>query len=93
MSEDGTTMFAIDGELTIYHVADWRARLMQAVAGGACRVDLSGVTEIDSAGVQLLLAARRSIEGAGRRAIFGASSAQVAQAIATLGAAPLLAEA
>lgn len=54
---------AIDGEATIYSVAELKAGF--AALAPSCtkvEIDLAGVTEIDTAGLQLMLMAKR-IEG------------------------------
>lgn len=54
---DGELSLAIEGELSIYTVAELKARLERAL--GDCRalqIDLAAVTEMDAAGVQLLFA-------------------------------------
>jgi anti-anti-sigma factor len=76
---------ALDGELTIYRAAELRTLLLQHLADGTRRIDLSGVTEIDSAGFQLLVAARRSAEAAGVALALVAPSAAVRDLAATLG--------
>lgn len=56
------TVFAIDGEFTIYRTAELSQALqtwLSSLAGPA-RLDLSGVSEMDSAGLQLLLALQRT---------------------------------
>lgn len=54
---------AIDGELTIYSVAELKAGFAGLAPSCAeIEIDLSGVTDIDTAGLQLMLMAKR-IEG------------------------------
>ena len=56
----------IEGEFSIYRVAELRQMLLAALqAGGAVEVNLAGVTEMDSAGVQLLMSARKSLQAVG----------------------------
>ncbi len=59
---DSAPTLRIDGDLTVYTVGEWHARLTAAVGAtldqGAL-IDLSRVTEIDTAGLQLLLMAKR----------------------------------
>lgn len=51
---------SINGEFTIFSVADIRTRLQEALTTvDQLSVDLSGVTEIDTAGLQLMLLAKR----------------------------------
>ncbi|HEX8592679.1 MAG TPA: STAS domain-containing protein [Pseudomonas sp.] len=63
---DDATHVEIDGELTIYTVADLAAQLLPAL-GGAPRmeIDLAQVTEVDGAGLQLLMLLRREAARAG----------------------------
>lgn len=54
---------AIDGEVTIYSVAELKAGFAGLTPDCAeIEIDLSGVTEMDTAGLQLMLMAKR-IEG------------------------------
>ena len=54
------TRIAVEGELSIFKVADLRQRLLDALDEvSEIEVDLSRVSEIDSAGIQLLVAAKR----------------------------------
>jgi len=54
------TRIAIEGELSIFKVADLRQRLLDAFSeGDEVEIDLSRVSEVDSAGIQLLVAAKR----------------------------------
>lgn len=65
-----TSGFRIEGELTIYTVADWQARIASAFASDADQstvIDLSRITEIDTAGLQVLLVAHRTAAARGRR--------------------------
>lgn len=49
------------GELTIYTVAEIKARLIAAMdSADGIEVDLSGITEVDTAGLQLMLIAKRN---------------------------------
>jgi anti-anti-sigma factor len=54
------TSIAIEGELTIFTVQDWKARLLPLLdEHPALTVDLAAVTEFDSAGLQLLAVLRQ----------------------------------
>lgn len=55
MSTDAAAVLTIAGPLTMRTAQAWRARGRKAIAAGACRVDLSAVTEADSAALALLL--------------------------------------
>lgn len=58
---------ALDGDLTIYTVAEQRVKLMDAIATRMdIDVDLSAVVEIDSAGLQLMVAAKRHAIAVGK---------------------------
>ena len=58
-SNGAPARLAIEGEFTIYTVAQWKPRLLEQIDGGAAlELDMSGVSEIDAAGQQLLLAAQ-----------------------------------
>jgi anti-sigma B factor antagonist len=58
----------LQGELTIYTVAEQKTRLLDALArGDGLDINLSNVTEIDSAGLQLLILAKREATSAGKR--------------------------
>lgn len=57
---DGATRLAIDGDLTIYHAAEIKQRLVDGLrAGTALELDLSHIGEMDTAGFQLLALAKR----------------------------------
>lgn len=49
----------IEGDFTIYTVAQWKGRLFNRLAANSrLDLDLSGVSEIDTAGQQLLIAVK-----------------------------------
>ena len=57
---EGAVRLTVDGDLTIYHAAEIKQRLIEGVRGnGVLELDLSHVGEIDSAGLQLLSLAKR----------------------------------
>ena len=63
---DGTAHLVIDGELTIYTVAELAAALLPEMgATPRVQLDLSQVTEMDGAGVQLLAVVQREASAAG----------------------------
>ncbi len=75
-----TGFIAIDGEFTIYSVAEWKQALSEAF--GACAgldIDLTSVTEIDTAGVQLLVATKRYAAAIGKPMRLVGLSAPVAE--------------
>lgn len=78
-------MVMLDGDFTIYRVAELRQMLTAHVAAGARRFDLSGVTDFDSAGVQLLAATRGSVSRVGGQAEFFKAPRCVWEVCSTLG--------
>ena len=51
----------LDGELTIYSVAEIKSGLAEVMkSADQIEIDLSGITEIDTAGLQLMLIAKRN---------------------------------
>ena len=57
---EGAVRLTVDGDLTIYHAAEIKQRLIEGVRGnGVLELDLSHVGEIDTAGLQLLALAKR----------------------------------
>lgn len=72
----------IEGELTIYHAAEAKARLQSALAQEpALEVNLSGVEELDTAGAQVLLWLKREAAAAGRNVPFTHHSSAVLEVI------------
>jgi anti-anti-sigma factor len=68
----------IEGELTIYQVADLKPSLLAELDQySALEIDLSAVTEIDTAGFQLLMAAKKSAESRGKKLILSRHSVPV----------------
>jgi anti-anti-sigma factor len=60
------TALKLEGELTIFHAAEAKARLGEELAGaGPLELDLSGVEEVDTAGVQVLLWLKREARNRG----------------------------
>ena len=57
---EGGTRLTVDGDLTIYHAAEIKDRLIEGIrAGSVLELDLSHVGEVDTAGFQLLALAKR----------------------------------
>ncbi len=57
---DQAAQITLAGELTVYSVAEVKARLAEAMnRHDEIEVDLAGITEIDTAGLQLMLIAKR----------------------------------
>jgi anti-anti-sigma factor len=57
---EGAVRLTVDGDLTIYHAAEIKQRLIEGVRGnGVLELDLSHVGEIDTAGLQVLALAKR----------------------------------
>lgn len=76
----------IEGELTIYTVAERKAEVLDAFgATDAAAVDLSGVTEIDGAGVQLLMVAQDVARRRGHAVAWTNPSSAAAEALAVAG--------
>lgn len=79
---DGTTHVVIDGELTIYTVAELAAALLpEMVASPRVQLDLSQVTEMDGAGVQLLAVVHREASASGTALTLSEQSQAVRQAL------------
>ncbi|MTV39504.1 STAS domain-containing protein [Duganella radicis] len=58
---DEITRISLDGELTIYHAADLKVTVLDALRKTrVLEIDLSGVTELDTAGLQVLMLAKQS---------------------------------
>lgn len=57
---DGATRISVDGNLSIYHAAEVKQRLMDGIhSSSQLELDLSQVGEMDTAGLQLLVLAKR----------------------------------
>lgn len=83
---------SIETPLTIYHAADLKALLLDALAHAqSLCFDLSASPEIDSAGAQLLVATRRSASDLGRICEFVGASDTVLATLTSLGLAQTLA--
>ncbi|MBK1721347.1 STAS domain-containing protein [Thiocystis violacea] len=75
----------LEGELTIYTVAETFGRLRVELEGRrVCALDLSAVSEIDGAGLQLLLWVKQASEARGADFSLVAHSDAVADVIALL---------
>jgi len=75
--EKAGNVLKVEGELTIYHVAEAKLRFREELAGPALEVDLAGVEELDTAGVQLLLWLKREGRSRGRAVPFANHSPAV----------------
>jgi anti-sigma B factor antagonist len=77
-SEDTTTL-VVEGDITIYHVAQIKEELFADYEKLTEKValDLSGVTEIDTAGVQLLLFAKQFFTSAHKSLFISKSNESV----------------
>lgn len=66
--ENNSGTLSVEGDMTIHHIRDLKARLIEAF-GNAERVtvDVSVATSIDVAGVQLLCACHRFSVGRGKK--------------------------
>jgi len=64
INDEGLCRTQVEGELTIYTVANYRQAFLEQSRGcNGMKMDLAGVTEIDTAGVQLLVALRQHLIG------------------------------
>jgi len=59
----------IDRDLTIYHVAELKPRLLAWLQDGGSTLSLACAQECDCAGLQLLVAARRAARAFGRELV------------------------
>ena len=58
---DEINRISLDGEMTIYHAADLKIRVLEALRKTRLlEIDLSGVTELDTAGLQVLMLAKQT---------------------------------
>lgn len=79
---DGTAHVGIDGELTIYTVAELAAALLPQIgATPRLHLDLSQVTEMDGAGLQLLALIQREAGNTGTALSLAGQSQAVAQTL------------
>lgn len=61
----------IDGDLTIFTVAEQKTRLLNFLASGEqLEIDLAKVSEIDTAGLQLLILLKREAARVGKKLSF-----------------------
>ena len=64
---DGRLTLHPEGEMTIYHAAELKPALLDALAqGDDIELDLSAVCELDTSGVQLLMLMKREAVAAGK---------------------------
>lgn len=82
-ARDDTAHVEVDGELTIYTVADLGAQLLPRL-GGTPRLalDLSQVTEMDGAGLQWLMLIQREAPRAGTQLTVSGQSKAVVEVLA-----------
>lgn len=75
--EEGHCRLGVDGDLTIFQVAEYRQQLLAECAqAGTVTLDLSETRELDTSGVQLLLALRKQVmAGGGKLKLAGISDA------------------
>jgi anti-anti-sigma factor len=75
---EGEPALRLEGDLTIYGVAEAKGQLSAALDGGpALRLNLSAVEELDSAGVQLLVWLKQEARRRGRTLVLFAHSPAV----------------
>ncbi len=79
----------IEGELTIYEVADLRMRLLESFSENQpIELDLTRVEECDASGVQLLCSAKLTAEQTGKNYTVSSTSDAVINAIEGIGLNP-----
>jgi anti-anti-sigma factor len=77
-THDGAPCLRLTGELTIYAVAEARARLGEALdQGPGLLLNLAGVEELDTAGLQLLVWLKQEARRRGRTLTLSAHSPAV----------------
>jgi anti-anti-sigma factor len=75
---------AIEGDLTIFTVREWKEQLAQALAAHeSLHVDLAGVTDFDTAGLQLLVLLKLEATAQNRKLAFLNAGPEVRQCLAT----------
>lgn len=75
----GATQVKVEGEMTIYTVAQIKADIARAMQTSAdIEVDLSGSTEVDTAGLQLMLMAKKC---PGKKVVFTNHTPQILRLI------------
>lgn len=80
-----TEALVLDGELTIYTVAETATRLrLQLAERHVCDLDLSAVSELDGAGLQFLLWLRETLRARGGTLRLVAHSPVVAEVLGLL---------
>lgn len=84
-TKSGTSL-SIEGELTIYSVAQAKQDLLQDYSSFSEQValDLHKVSELDTAGVQLLLFLQKFLHELGKKLYLVKSNEQVDETLATL---------
>lgn len=79
-THEGAPALTLEGELTIYHVAEARGQLAEALdQGPALQLNLSAVAELDTAGVQLLVWLKQEAHRRGRALVLFAHSPAVVE--------------
>ncbi len=74
------------GEMTIYHAADLKPALLDALAqSDEIELDLSSVSELDTSGVQLLMLLKREAVEAGKALTLSRHSPAVLEVFELLG--------
>jgi anti-sigma B factor antagonist len=81
--ETSADCIAIDGDLTVFTVDAWRARLLPALARHpVLTLDLAAITEFDSAGLQLLALLKLEGKAQGRQVVLRDPGAAVHSVVA-----------
>lgn len=86
LNESGEQIYvSIDGELTIYGVAESKPLLLKALDTGLpIDIDLAAVTEIDTAGLQLMLMLKREAQRRQKQLVFSRHSTAVREVVELL---------
>lgn len=75
---DGVLQLRLLGDCSIYHAAELRGVLLDALASAEhLDLNLAGVSEFDTAGLQVLMAAKAQAQAQGRRLELSQHSAAV----------------
>ncbi|OYY95207.1 MAG: hypothetical protein B7Y41_01480 [Hydrogenophilales bacterium 28-61-23] len=83
---DGRLSLYPEGEMTIYHAADLKPALLDALGqSDAIELDLSAVSELDTSGVQLLMLMKREAVAAGKSLALSGHSPAVLEVFELLG--------
>ena len=82
---DVASTHPIDRDLTIYHVAELKPRLLAWLDAGGSTLSLAFAEECDGAGLQLLVAARRAAMSCGRELVLADMTPNTLEALRRTG--------